>query len=108
MKGERNRNASILTSPILTVLSLLWTGPINYVTSDLIRRVEDVGVLGGKDRDATPVRVTSQGVVTWYPISSVTTSCEMDISQYPFDTQVCTVDIIGYSYPIIEMNITTG
>ena len=69
-------------------------------------RVENVGVMGGKDRDATPVRIRPNGLVTWTPPTEISTSCEMLIAKYPFDTQVCSIVLLGWSYPLSEMNIT--
>ena len=69
-------------------------------------RVENVGVIGGQGRDATPVRITSDGTVAWYPPAVVSTSCEMMIARYPFDTQSCEVVLVGWTYPLSEMDVT--
>ena len=69
-------------------------------------RVENVGVVGGQSRDATPVRIMSDGNVAWRPPSEVSASCEMKIAQYPFDTQTCEIIMIGWAYPLSEMQIT--
>ena len=66
----------------------------------------DLGVIGGMGRDATPVRITSDGMVLWTPPSEVSTSCEMLIAQYPFDTQNCAIVLLGWTYPLSEMNVS--
>ena len=67
-----------------------------------------MGVIGGKDRDATPVRILSDGSVVWTPPSVVSTSCEMLIAHYPFDTQTCSIVLVGWTYPLSEMNVSAG
>ena len=72
----------------------------------MVCRQKDVKVLGGEDNDATPVRVTYDGWVTWTPPDALTTTCEMSIVQFPFDTQTCHVVLLGWTYPVSEMNLT--
>ncbi|XP_076437028.1 neuronal acetylcholine receptor subunit beta-3-like [Babylonia areolata] len=67
--------------------------------------VANVGVMGGKDRDGSPLRLNSAGEIMWTPPTEVTVSCEMMISQYPFDTQTCKVVVIGWTYPLSLMDL---
>ena len=67
-----------------------------------------MGVIGGKDRDATPVKIFSDGSVVWNPPSVVSTSCEMLIAQYPFDTQTCSIVLVGWTYTLSAMNVSAG
>ena len=39
-----------------------------------------------------PVRLLHDGYVNWRPSLVMTTSCEIVVTYYPFDTQVCTLD----------------
>lgn len=70
--------------------------------------MDNVGVIGGEDNDATPVRISSSGSVFWQPPTEVTSSCIMNIAQFPFDRQTCEVILLGFSYPLSEVAITAG
>ncbi|VDI76885.1 Hypothetical predicted protein [Mytilus galloprovincialis] len=37
------------------------------------------------------VIVKSNGYMTWFPAKELQTSCAVDVSKYPFDTQACTI-----------------
>ncbi|KAK3741136.1 hypothetical protein RRG08_042503 [Elysia crispata] len=50
--------------------------------------VKDARRLGFKEM---PVRVESSGAVAWFPSMILATSCDMDITYYPFDTQKCNI-----------------
>ena len=63
-------------------------------------------MIGGADRDATPVRIKADGSVVWYPPAEVSTSCEMLIAKYPFDTQTCSIVLVGWTYPLSEMGVS--
>lgn len=39
------------------------------------------------------VNVASDGLVRWYPVMELRTSCAVDLTVYPFDTQTCTVSL---------------
>nr|KAG5711670.1 hypothetical protein BaRGS_016852 [Batillaria attramentaria] len=41
--------------------------------------------------DNLRVRVSNKGVVLWEPSVLLTTSCSIDITYYPLDTQICTI-----------------
>lgn len=53
-------------------------------------------------------RVTNDGNVMWMPYEVFETTCNMDISNYPFDQQKCDLKFVVWSYNIAEVNITTG
>ncbi|GFN84029.1 neuronal acetylcholine receptor subunit alpha-3 [Plakobranchus ocellatus] len=50
--------------------------------------VEKEEAMGYKDM---PVRIHYDGIVEWNPSSIFQTSCDLDVTYYPFDTQVCSV-----------------
>ena len=63
-------------------------------------------MISGKNQDATPLRIHSDGRVSWFPPAVIKTSCEMTISHYPFDTQVCSIKFMGWSSPVADLNVT--
>ena len=44
--------------------------------------MEDVGALGGEERDRTPVRFKNNGLMSWSPPLAVTASCTMNIARW--------------------------
>ncbi|XP_078309660.1 acetylcholine receptor subunit beta-like [Crassostrea virginica] len=46
------------------------------------------------------------GSVYWYPYMVFETSCDLDVTYFPFDTQTCSVIIISWSYSRWEVNFT--
>ncbi|KAK3780877.1 hypothetical protein RRG08_052036 [Elysia crispata] len=42
--------------------------------------------------DELPVRVTYTGDIDWEPTTVISTSCDIDVTYYPMDTQVCNID----------------
>ena len=46
--------------------------------------------------------------VLWYPGGLFQTHCTVDITYYPFDTQVCSIDVITWSIPVQFLNGTFG
>ncbi|XP_060083472.1 neuronal acetylcholine receptor subunit alpha-5-like [Ylistrum balloti] len=55
-------------------------------------------------RDA-PVRVYSDGLAIWNPGQVFETSCNADVTYFPFDIQRCTLDFNPYGYNTDELNI---
>ncbi|PVD26939.1 hypothetical protein C0Q70_12087 [Pomacea canaliculata] len=45
--------------------------------------------------DNLQVRVWSNGTVNWHPMAVFDTSCDIDVTYYPFDTQVCHIVFIS-------------
>ncbi|XP_059158984.1 acetylcholine receptor subunit beta-like 1, partial [Physella acuta] len=80
---------------------------IHPVPQDIWRpRVVVMNTLGDRDPfadDFSPIFLTSQGHVTWVPGSLFLTSCELDLTNYPFDTQVCTIKIVAMTVTLDEM-----
>ncbi|KAL4225527.1 hypothetical protein ACF0H5_016215 [Mactra antiquata] len=58
----------------------------------------------GFDRDF-PVRVYPNGVIQWAPGDVMTTTCKIDITWFPFDTQICEVIFIPWGTESSEMTI---
>nr|XP_022302150.1 acetylcholine receptor subunit beta-like [Crassostrea virginica] len=54
------------------------------------------------------VYVYNDGAVYWYPYVVFETSCNLDVTYFPFDTQTCSVIIKSWSYSRWEVNFTIG
>ncbi|XP_076454827.1 5-hydroxytryptamine receptor 3A-like [Babylonia areolata] len=76
----------------------LWTPPIVVENA-----VSNMGRIGGVFKDNTPVRVKYDGTVRWYPPLETTTSCEVKLSRYPFDTQSCAITLTVWGYAQTEL-----
>ena len=54
-----------------------------------------------------PVRIDFTGDITWEPTLMITSSCDIDVTYYPYDTQLCTIvfttDISDYGQ--IDVNL---
>ena len=50
--------------------------------------------------------VKSNGLVCWEPNVVFKTVCEMDISYFPFDVQICRLVFGTSAYPISMMNLS--
>ncbi|XP_059158995.1 acetylcholine receptor subunit delta-like, partial [Physella acuta] len=70
---------------------------IHPVPQDIWRpRVVIMNTLGDRDPfgdDVAPMFVYSDGSASWAPGTLLTTSCQLDLTDYPFDSQSCTVKI---------------
>lgn len=53
-----------------------------------------------------PVRVNSSGIVAWWTRAVITSYCDVDLSNFPFDKQFCTMGFVSWTYDITELNIT--
>lgn len=54
------------------------------------------------------VSVSSKGVVNWMPGGKFVTSCQLDITYYPFDDQVCHIDLVDWAYHGLQVNLVNG
>ncbi|GFO30133.1 neuronal acetylcholine receptor subunit alpha-3 [Plakobranchus ocellatus] len=61
--------------------------------------------LSAVDEDTIPLRVDSRGTVNWNPPGLHTVNCEMDITHFPFDTQVCALQITSFGYTLQELDL---
>lgn len=50
--------------------------------------------------------VDNDGWVSWYPYMVFETSCELDVTYYPFDHQTCNIIVKSWSYTRWEVNFT--
>lgn len=55
--------------------------------------IDNTNVLGFSDDITDYVKVRSDGIMTWYSTQELKTSCAVDVSNYPFDTQGCHIKL---------------
>lgn len=63
----------------------------------------DFKMMGG---DFYYLYVYNDGWVDWYPYKVFETSCELDVTYYPFDRQTCNIIVKSWSYSRWEVNFT--
>ena len=69
----------------------IWIPDI--IVDNSVNNVGQLEALGYKEKK---VRITNTGKVTWEPSIKAITSCDIDVTYYPFDSQLC------------SMRLTTG
>ncbi|XP_046582681.1 neuronal acetylcholine receptor subunit beta-4-like [Haliotis rubra] len=111
-----------LTSTFLLYMSwiderLTWpsTTNINYLiysikeiwTPNLVitNYVNDFGLIGIYEDGPVPLRVSYEGRVVWTLRVATTTTCQADITYYPYDTQTCQVQIMEWAHPFNEVDL---
>ncbi|OWF35889.1 Neuronal acetylcholine receptor subunit beta-3 [Mizuhopecten yessoensis] len=64
--------------------------------------VSDISVMS----DASiPIRVVSDGTLSWTPSGIYKTLCETDVTFYPFDTQICDISVSTWGYTASEITL---
>lgn len=53
----------------------------------------------------TKVILTSDGSCTWYAPTILRSSCNIDITYFPFDDQICELKFGSWTYHGLEVNI---
>ncbi|XP_059154940.1 neuronal acetylcholine receptor subunit alpha-6-like [Physella acuta] len=80
---------------------------IHPLPEDIWRpRVVLVNTLGERDLfddDKAPLFVTYDGVTNWVPGSLFPASCALDMTNYPFDKQICNLQLVAMTVTIDEM-----
>uniref|UniRef100_A0A2C9LN65 Neurotransmitter-gated ion-channel ligand-binding domain-containing protein n=1 Tax=Biomphalaria glabrata TaxID=6526 RepID=A0A2C9LN65_BIOGL len=69
-------------------------------------RVVLMNTLGDRDLfqdDVAPVFITNDGVANWVPGSLIPVSCELQMTDYPFDEQTCTITFFAMQYTTSEL-----
>nr|KAI8757336.1 neuronal acetylcholine receptor subunit beta-4-like; partial [Biomphalaria glabrata] len=54
--------------------------------------------------DKAPLNVESTGLTHWIPGSLFLTSCELDMTKYPFDKHTCFIQLIAMTYQTHELH----
>ncbi|CAG2223631.1 unnamed protein product [Mytilus edulis] len=108
---------------MLTVNSLVWNdirlawnksyhGNIEhiYVSEDSVwhpklivqNSIEDLSSLG----DDTTVRIRNDGEIRWELPAILSTSCDMDVTIFPFDSQTCDIELASWGFHTDAVNLT--
>ncbi|XP_063420058.1 acetylcholine receptor subunit delta-like [Mytilus trossulus] len=56
-------------------------------------------------KDDTVMRVQSNGFVTWTPGDNYEVVCNADVSRYPFDAQICKLQMLPWGYTSEEIDV---
>ncbi|KAK3775001.1 hypothetical protein RRG08_036295 [Elysia crispata] len=79
--------------PVLQIFEdKIWTPTVVVDNS-----VNDLSAI---DEDNIPLRVDKSGSVIWNPPGLISVSCDMDVTHFPFDTQVCSLQVTSFGYTI--------
>ncbi|XP_048745389.1 acetylcholine receptor subunit delta-like [Ostrea edulis] len=76
----------------------IWTPDV--VLMNGVKKFEE---LGG---EFYYVEVIPDGTVYWYPYQIFESKCDIDITYFPFDTQICNFVFVSWSFLKSELNIT--
>ncbi|CAL1535032.1 unnamed protein product [Lymnaea stagnalis] len=74
-------------------------------------RVVLMNTLGARDLfddDKAPVFVYNNGSTIWAPGSLFPASCELHLTDYPFDTQTCVIKLVAMTYTVEELQFVAA
>ncbi|XP_046582705.1 neuronal acetylcholine receptor subunit alpha-6-like isoform X2 [Haliotis rubra] len=78
----------------------IWTP--NLVITNYM---DNVGLLGIIEDGPVPLRVSNEGHVVWALREAATTTCEVNVTFYPYDHQTCNIEIMEWAHPISEVDL---
>ncbi|XP_052081207.1 neuronal acetylcholine receptor subunit alpha-3-like [Mytilus californianus] len=52
------------------------------------------------------VRIQYDGEVRWEPPAVLSTSCDMDVTFFPYDSQTCDIELASWGFPADAVNLT--
>ncbi|VDI47881.1 Hypothetical predicted protein [Mytilus galloprovincialis] len=52
------------------------------------------------------VRIQYDGEVRWEPPAVLSTSCDMDVTFFPYDSQTCEIELASWGFPADAVNLT--
>ncbi|XP_076085711.1 neuronal acetylcholine receptor subunit alpha-3-like isoform X2 [Mytilus galloprovincialis] len=64
--------------------------------------IKDLSSLG----DDTTVRIRNNGEIRWELPAILSTSCDMDVTIFPFDSQTCDIELASWSFHTDAVNLT--
>ncbi|XP_050397193.1 acetylcholine receptor subunit delta [Patella vulgata] len=76
----------------------------DVVIGNMVEKTKELGF------DGMPIRLTRTGDVYWFPNILFQTACDINIKYYPFDTQVCTIELnpLVSSFDEIKLRLEAG
>lgn len=66
-------------------------------------RISDLSNLGDDD---VQLRIQYDGEVRWEPPAILSTSCDMDITYFPYDSQACEIELASWGFHTDAVNMT--
>ncbi|XP_060607705.1 neuronal acetylcholine receptor subunit alpha-7-like [Ruditapes philippinarum] len=87
-------------------IKTMYIPPVDAWIPDLIaiNSIDSLYVLTENRADMLQIKVESNGDAQWYTGGNIRTSCNIDITKYPFDVQHCTI-VISKTTPDTEVLI---
>lgn len=82
---------------ILVPQNLVWKPDL--VVTNPVKKVRKIGF------DDIMIRYNDNGVALWYTGDYLETSCDIDVTHFPFDRQVCTIVMIPWNYRHRELQL---
>ncbi|VDI60553.1 nicotinic acetylcholine receptor, invertebrate [Mytilus galloprovincialis] len=81
-----------------------------YVTEDVVwhpklivqNSIDDLSSPG----DGTTVRIRNDGEIRWELPAILSTSCDMDVTNFPFDSQTCDIELASWGFHTDAVNLT--
>jgi hypothetical protein len=64
--------------------------------------VKDLTAVG---EDNIKLRISSDGEVKWQPPAILETSCDMDVTLFPFDVQTCNIQVASWGFYTDAVNV---
>ncbi|XP_020901360.2 neuronal acetylcholine receptor subunit alpha-10 [Exaiptasia diaphana] len=61
---------------------------------------------GGTEKYKTPVIVNFDGTNNWFSPASFTSTCKIDVTFFPFDSQTCSMKFGSWTYEINDLDMT--
>ncbi|XP_033727663.1 neuronal acetylcholine receptor subunit alpha-3-like [Pecten maximus] len=77
--------------------SMLWKPSVFLISS-----ASDLEPIGSDRFDA---RITSSGYISWCPGRMITSSCSIDMTEFPTDSQNCSVLLLPWGYSSAEIKL---
>ncbi|XP_062621707.1 neuronal acetylcholine receptor subunit alpha-6-like [Saccostrea cucullata] len=85
------------TWQILFPQDLVWKPDL--VVTNPVRKVRKIGF------EDIMIRYKDDGAAEWYTGDYLETSCDIDVTHFPFDRQVCTIEMIPWNYRQRELQV---
>ena len=81
---------------------------IEYVWIPEIILINPTGKFKSLRADWNQIRYNSTGHAQWYPGDLIKASCTIDVYYFPFDTQVCDLQMQAYGYDTTEVKLVSN
>jgi hypothetical protein len=85
------------TQQILFPQKLVWKPDL--VVTNPVKQVRKIGF------DDIMIRYRHDGVALWYTGDYLETSCDIDVTHFPFDRQLCKIEMIPWNYRQRELQL---